>query len=136
MQLDLRDQVTTGASWPFLAFIGLILLVVAVIMAASFLLGQRHRAPLTGEPYESGIAPSDFPAVGFPLEFYRIAVFFVVFGVEAIFIYAWAVSVREAGWSGYVAMLFFVGVLLAALLYLWRLGSLDWRATSRRSRLG
>ena len=136
MQLDLGDQAIVGASWPFLAFIGLILVMVAVITAASFILGQRHQAPMTGEPYESGIAAAALPPGGLPLEFYRIAVFFVVFDVEAVFIYAWAVSLREAGWSGYVVMLFFVGVLLAALIYLWRLGSLDWRATSRRSRQG
>jgi NADH-quinone oxidoreductase subunit A len=136
LQLEFGGQATIGASWPFLAFIGLILVTVAVIMTTSFVLGQRHRASMTGEPYESGVVATDFPAAGFPLEFYRIAVFFVVFDVEAVFIYAWAVSLREAGWSGYVVMLFFVGVLLAALVYLWRLGSLDWRATSRRSRQG
>ena len=124
----------TGASWPFVVFIGLLVGLVAVIIGASFVLGQRHRAPKTTQQYESGIKPTPFPSEGFPLEFYRVAVFFVVFDVEAVFIFAWAVSVRESGWRGFVEMLVFLVLLLAALVYLWRLGSLDWRATSRKDR--
>ena len=85
-------------------------------------------------PYESGVAGQPFPPGGFPIEFYRMAVFFVVFDVEAVFIFAWAVSVREAGWAGFAEMMIFIGVLVAALVYLWRLGALDWRAGSRKGR--
>jgi NADH-quinone oxidoreductase subunit A len=59
------------------------------------------------------------------------AVFFVIFDVETVFVFAWAVSLRESGWTGYFEMLTFLGVLVAALVYLWRLRSLDW-GTSKR----
>jgi len=51
---------------------------------------------------------------------------FVVFDVESIFIFAWAIAWRELGWAGYIEVLVFIGILLAALVYLWRLGALDW----------
>ncbi|MCL5735985.1 MAG: NADH-quinone oxidoreductase subunit A [Actinobacteria bacterium] len=122
-------------AWPLLVFVGLILALVALIMSLSYLLGQRqsHRADLG--PYESGVAAAELPA-GISVEFYRLAVFFVIFDVEAVFLFIWAVVVREVGWSGYAEMLVFVGVLFAALVYLWRLGSLDWRQTPRKRRQG
>ena len=62
----------------------------------------------------------------FDIKFYLVAVFFLIFDMEAAFLYAWAVAVRETGWAGYVGVLVFTGVLAAALAYLWRLGALDW----------
>jgi NADH-quinone oxidoreductase subunit A len=61
-----------------------------------------------------------------------MAMFFVIFDLEAVFIFAWAVSVRETGWAGYAEMLVFTGILLAALIYLWRLGALEWGSFIRR----
>ncbi len=66
--------------------------------------------------------------------FYLVAMFFVVFDLEAAFILAWAVALRPAGWAGYIDMLVFVGVLFAALVYLWRLGALDWATAGRFAR--
>ena len=60
--------------------------------------------------------------------------FFVVFDLEAVFIFAWAIAGRELGWAGYWEMLIFVGVLVAALAYLWRLGALDWSPKRSRPR--
>ena len=122
--------------WPFFLFVGLILLVVAVIMGLSYVLGPRRPDRYEARPYESGVKATDLPQGGTSVEFFRLAVFFVIFDVEAVFLFAWAVAVREVGWSGYVEMLVFVGALLAALIYLWRLGSLDWRSTARRHRQG
>ena len=62
----------------------------------------------------------------FPVKFYLVAMFFVIFDLETVFIFAWAVAFRDVGWVGYIDMLVFVGVLVAALVYLWRLGALDW----------
>jgi NADH-quinone oxidoreductase subunit A len=64
--------------------------------------------------------------------YYPVAIFFVIFDLEAIFIFAWAVAFREAGWLGYLEMLFFIGVLAASLVYLWRIGALDWRTKRQR----
>ena len=60
--------------------------------------------------------------------------FFVIFDVEAVFLFAWAVTLRESGWRGFVEMTIFVGQLVAALAYLWQSGSLDWRNPGRRRR--
>jgi NADH-quinone oxidoreductase subunit A len=120
--------------WPFLLFIGLILVVVVALMGLSYVLGQRHSGRWRDEPYESGMAPSEMPQGGISIKFYRMAVFFVIFDVEAVFLFAWAVTLRESGWRGFVEMAIFVGLLVAALAYLWRSGSLDWRRATRGKR--
>jgi NADH-quinone oxidoreductase subunit A len=113
--------------WPLIAYAGLTLLVTGV-MLASYVLGQRHEDPSTGTPYESGIAPEGSARVRFPARFYLMAMFFVVFDLEAAFLFAWAVAAREAGWAGYWEVVIFIGVLLVALVYLWRIGALEWTA--------
>jgi len=121
-------------SWPFLLFVALILLVVGGLMGLSYVLGGRHSARWKDEPYESGIEPSRLPSGGISVEFFRVAVFFVIFDVEAVFLFAWAVTLRESGWRGFVEMTVFIGLLVAALVYLWGSGSLDWRARKERWR--
>jgi NADH-quinone oxidoreductase subunit A len=116
----------SGALWPFALYAILVLAVQAAILGASHVLGQRHRERATGEPYESGIAPTGSARLRFDVKFYLVAMFFLIFDLEAVFIYAWAVSLRETGWPGYVEMLIFIAVLGAALAYLWRKGALDW----------
>jgi NADH-quinone oxidoreductase subunit A len=66
-------------------------------------------------------------------KFYLVAMFFVIFDLEAVFLFAWAVSVRETGWAGYAEAAVFIAVLLATLVYLSRVGALDWRQGSRRT---
>ncbi len=65
------------------------------------MLGERHREKQTDEPYESGIVSTGTARVRFDIKFYLIAMFFVIFDLEAVFIFAWAVSIRETGWTGY-----------------------------------
>jgi NADH-quinone oxidoreductase subunit A len=124
--------ITQGSLWPLLAYVVLVVGVVTLLVALSWFLGERHREEMTGEPFESGIAPSEFPSGGLSIEFYRVAVFFVVFDVETVFVFAWAVALKDAGWAGYFEMLIFVGVLVAALVYLWRAHALDWGTSRRR----
>ena len=112
--------------WPLAVYFAAIVVIIAGLIGLSFVLGQRHRERATGEPYESGIVSTGSAQVRFDIKFYLVAVVFLVFDLEAAFLYAWAVAVREAGWAGYVGVLVFVGVLAAALIYLWRLGLLDW----------
>lgn len=95
------------------------------MLGASFLLGERHKERATGEPYESGMVITGSARLRFDARFYLIAVFFVIFDLEAVFIFGWAVALRELGWPGYVEAVIFIGVLLAGLVYLWRLGALD-----------
>jgi NADH-quinone oxidoreductase subunit A len=114
------------ALWPLAVYFAAVIVIVTVMLVLSYVLGQRHRERATEEPYESGIVSTGTARVRFDVKFYLIAMFFVIFDLEAVFIYAWAVSLRETGWPGYAEMLVFIGVLAAALIYLWRLGALDW----------
>jgi len=120
--------------WPVWVYFAAVLAVVAVMLAGSYFLGERHRQPATGEPYESGIVPVGSARLRFDIKYYLVAMFFVIFDLEAVFVFAWAVAIRELGWAGYVEILVFVGILAAALVYLWRLGALEWGTARRRNR--
>ncbi len=122
-----------GALWPLIVYLAAVIAIIVMMLAVSFFLGQKHRERMTGQPYESGIMPTGSARIRFDIKFYLIAMFFVIFDLEAVFIYAWAVSIRETGWPGYLEVLIFIGVLMAGLVYLWRMGALDWGA-GRRSR--
>lgn len=112
-----------------------VLMVVGGTLGLSYLLGERHRSPGTFEPYESGIAPTGSSRFPIPIQFYLVAMLFVVFDLEAAFIFAWALVVREAGWLAFWEMTIFIGVLLIALIYVWRVGALDWREDARPRRI-
>ena len=114
--------------WPLGVYFFSVLAIVTVMIALSYVLGERHREKQTAEPYESGIVSTGTARVRFDVKFYLIAMFFVIFDLEAVFIFAWAVSLRETGWPGFTEMMIFIGVLAAALVYLWRLGALEWGA--------
>lgn len=124
------------ALWPLLVYGIAVVALILLMLVLSYFLGQRHRERTTGEPYESGIAATGSARLRFDIKFYLVAMFFVIFDLEAVFIYAWAVSLRETGWAGYFEMLFFIGILLAALAYLWRVGALGWGTARRRLRGG
>jgi NADH-quinone oxidoreductase subunit A len=118
--------------WPLAVYIALVGMLVVAMLSLSFVLGQRHTDRATGSPYESGILSEGSARVRFSAKFYLVAMFFVIFDLEAVFLFAWAVAVRETGWTGYAEVLLFITVLLATLAYLWRVGALDWRQGSRR----
>ncbi|HET7062278.1 MAG TPA: NADH-quinone oxidoreductase subunit A [Nitrosospira sp.] len=112
--------------WPLVAYFFLVVMLLATIVGLSYVIGERHKSPETNEPFESGIVPAGLARLRLSAKFYLIAVFFVIFDVEAAFLFAWAIAFRELGWAGYVEALIFIAVLGAALAYLWRLGALDW----------
>jgi NADH-quinone oxidoreductase subunit A len=118
--------------WPLAVYLVIVAVLVAAMLGLSFVLGQRHHNRATGSPYESGILSQGSARVRLSARFYLIAMFFVIFDLEAVFIFAWAVAVRETGWPGYLEALIFIGMLMATLLYLWRVGGLDWRQGGRR----
>ncbi len=111
--------------WPLALYFAVVVALVASMLVVSALLGQRHHEPNTGRPYESGIVPTGSGRLRFGASFYLVAVFFVVFDLEAAFVFAWAVALRDIGWAGYIEGVVFIGVLAAALVYLWRSGGLD-----------
>jgi NADH-quinone oxidoreductase subunit A len=126
--------------WPLAVYAIAVLGLVVFMISFSYILGQRHRERATGEPYESGVTPAGTARIRFNVKFYLIAMFFVIFDVETVFIFAWAAALRETGWAGYIEISVFVGVLVAALVYLWRLGALEWgtgrQKSSRRDERG
>ena len=111
--------------WPLLIYTACVGSVVVGMLGISFVLGQRHREHATDEPYECGIVSTASARVRFSSDFFLLAIFFVVFDLESVFIYAWATAARELGWFGYGQICVFIGVLLAALGYLWRERALD-----------
>jgi NADH-quinone oxidoreductase subunit A len=117
--------------WPFLTYFIAVVLLAAGMIVVSYVLGQRHREEATDQAYESGVPVTGSARLRFSVDYYLVAMFFVVFDVESIFIFAWAIAWRELGWAGYVEVLIFIGIMLAALVYLWRLGALDWGTTRR-----
>jgi NADH-quinone oxidoreductase subunit A len=112
--------------WPLAVYFAAVLLIIVVMLGVSWVLGQRHREPATGSQYESGIVSQGSAHARLSVKFFLVAAFFVVFDLEAIFLFLWAVAGRDLGWPGYIEALIFSGILLAALVYLLRTGALDW----------
>jgi NADH-quinone oxidoreductase subunit A len=121
-------------AWPLVVYFAFVLVLVAAVLFVSYLLGPHHSEPATGQPYEGGIVSEGSARARFSARYYMVAMFFVVFDLEAVFLFAWAAAARELGWPGYCEVVVFVGVLMAALLYLGRIGALDWSREPQRSR--
>ncbi|HVB97798.1 MAG TPA: NADH-quinone oxidoreductase subunit A [Candidatus Dormibacteraeota bacterium] len=118
--------------WAFALYGVLVLIIAGSMIGLSAILGERHSERFTNQPYEGGIQSEGTARVRFSIKFYMMAMFFVVFDLESVFLYTWAVSARGLGWLGYWEALIFMGVLMATLVYLWRLGALDWGPDTRR----
>lgn len=117
---------TAGASfWPFLLYGALILFLMILIISLSYFLGQRHNDRATGRPYESGILETGSARLHFSAQFYLVAMMFVIFDIEVVFIVLWALAFEELGWQGYFSIVVFIGLLVAVLIYEWSLGALD-----------
>lgn len=126
--------------WSLALYFVAVLIVVTGMVVLPLLLGERHwRKPHrqvergTNDPYEAGILPTGTARLRLPVQYYLAAMLFVVFDVEAAFIYAWAIAVPETGWLGFAEMAVFIGILLAALAYLWRVGALEWGVQYQRA---
>jgi NADH-quinone oxidoreductase subunit A len=111
--------------WPFLVYAGLAFAIVGIMIGLSWVLGERHTGKTTGEPYESGIPVTGNARLRFSSHFYLIAMFFVIFDLDAAFVIAWAVSFRELGLPGYLGIVVFIVILLAVLVYELGIGALN-----------
>lgn len=121
--------------WAFAVYLVIVFAVCAFMLGLSYLLGGRAKGRAKADPFESGIVSVGSARLRLSAKFYLVAMFFVIFDVEALFLYAWAISVREAGWAGFIEAFIFINVLLVGLIYLWRVGGLDWAPASRRRRI-
>ncbi len=124
---------TVQPLWPLLVYLVAVIVVVGGMVGISAVLGEKHADPQTGEMYEFEIMPSGGARSRYSIKFYLVAVSFVIFDLEAAFIFAWALAARELGWPGYAEMFAFVVVLLCALAYLWKMGGLDWGPKPKRA---
>lgn len=121
------------ALWPLGLYFVFVLAVVGGMIGISYVLGQRHMEHSTGVPFESGIRPTGSARRRISINYYLMAMFFVIFDMESVFLFAWAVAARKLGWMGFAEAAVFVIVLLAALAYLWGQGALDWGTAPRQS---
>jgi NADH-quinone oxidoreductase subunit A len=117
--------------WPLAVYFGMVILLVVTMLLMSWLLGQRRREAATNDPFESGIVPVGNSQVRISVEFYLVAIFFVIFDLETVFIFAWAIAFFELGWQGYFSMLVFIAILALSLIYEWRSGALEWGNKTR-----
>jgi NADH-quinone oxidoreductase subunit A len=121
--------------WPLVVYFASVIFLAGAMIGLSALLGEKHMDRDTAETYESGIPVTGTARLRLNAQFYLVAMFFVIFDLETAIIVAWAVGVIELGWTGYIEILIFIGVLLVALVYLWRLGALDWGTSKSRRTL-
>lgn len=113
-------------TWALTIYVAAVLFVVGLMIGLSWVLGSRNHGRAKNDPFESGVVGVGGGHLRFSAKFYLVAMFFVIFDLEAVFLYAWAVSIRESGWAGYIEACIFIAVLLIGLVYIWRLGGLDW----------
>lgn len=105
----------------------MVLALTGVLLILCGWLGERKTTAEKGTPYECGIIPTGDARFRYPVPFYRMALFFLIFDLEAVFIFAWAVAFEELGWTGWLQITFFILVLLLSLVYVWKKGGLDWK---------
>ncbi len=99
---------------------------IALLLFICSWLGEKRPGVEKKRPYESGIIPTGSARLRYPVPFYLVAIFFLIFDVEGAFIFSWAVAAKDLGWLGWMQMTFFILVLLAGLAYIWKKGGLEW----------
>src|SRR5713226_8991357 len=118
-------------SYPETYFPVLVQIIIAVVIASAlvaitFLLGKRVKDRVKDSPYECGIAPTGSARERFSVKFYLVGIVFILFDIETVFLYPWAVVFRELKMFAFVEMLLFIVLILAGFLYIWKKGALDW----------
>ncbi len=97
------------------------------MLVATTLIGPKKKFADKMEPFECGSSPIVSPKLRFSVKFYLVALFFVIFDLETVFVYPWAVLFRDLGLFGFVEMMVFIGILAVGLVYVWRRGALEWQ---------
>ena len=104
---------------------------VGVMLFLSSWLGEKKTGDEKLRPFESGIIPTGSARFPYPVSFYLVAALFLIFDVEAAFIFSWAIAFDRLGWSGWIEISFFIVVLLTGLFYVWKKGGLEWGPKSQ-----
>jgi NADH-quinone oxidoreductase subunit A len=122
---------STQIYFPVLVQVGIAMAVAAGLIGASTALGKRARSPLKDTPYESGMAPTGSARERFSVKFYMVGMIFILFDIEAVFLYPWAVVYRELKLFGFFEMLIFVALVLVGYFYVYKKGVLNWSADGK-----
>ena len=126
------NEIDSIPLWPLLLYATVVVVLLAAILSLSYILGQHHRDRATNKPYEGGIEQTGSARIRFSAQFYLVAMLFVVFDVEAVFIMLWALGFYELGWPGYIGAAVFIGQLVVVLIYEWGIGALDIGADAKK----
>ncbi|MBI2524542.1 MAG: NADH-quinone oxidoreductase subunit A [Candidatus Rokubacteria bacterium] len=100
--------------------------VAGALMGIPLLIAPRRTSPVKQEPFECGKDPVALPEGRFAIKFSTIAIFFIIFDIELLFVWPWATIYRTLGWFGFAEMMVFLGVLMLGFLYIWRKRGLEW----------
>ena len=111
---------------PVLIMLFLAAATAAGMIVATSLIGPKKKFADKMEPFECGESPIVSSKQRFSVKFYLVALFFVIFDIEAVFVYPWAVLFKDLGWFGFVEMMIFIFILTIGLIYVWRRGALEW----------
>jgi NADH-quinone oxidoreductase subunit A len=112
--------------FPLLLMFGICAVTVAAMILLSTLLGPRKPSKVKDLPFECGQQPFQLPTDRFYIRFYLVAMLFILFDLEVVFLFPWAVVFKTLGLAGFVSVLIFLGVLGAGYLYAWKKGALEW----------
>ena len=118
--------------FPLGVYSALVLGLIIVLLFLGAWVGDKKRTPEKARPFESGVIPTGSARVRYPIPFYLIATFFLIFDVEAIFIFSWAVAFDRLGWPGWFQISFFILVLIVSLFYVWKKGGLEWGPNAKK----
>lgn len=111
---------------PLLIHILLAGIIAGAILSLSVLVGMRRPSRAKSQTYECGMRPEGDAREPFSVKFYLVAMIFILFDVEAIFLYPWAYIFRELRWFGFAEMMLYIAIILVGYVYLWKRGAFDW----------
>jgi NADH-quinone oxidoreductase subunit A len=123
--LDLLLEYLTNY-FPILLFIGLAMVFGLVTLALSYLVQPKYPEPEKLSVYECGSEPFSDSRMPFPVRYYVIAMLFVIFDIEVVFLYPWSITFKQLGFIGFLEMMIFIGMFVVAYVYAWRKGALEW----------
>jgi NADH-quinone oxidoreductase subunit A len=111
----------------------MIVALIALLLFVASWLGQKTSNSEKLRPYESGVIPTGSARLWYPVPFYLVAIFFLIFDVEGAYIFSWAIAWENLGWKGWHQIGFFIGELILGLVYIWKKGGLEWGPTGKLS---
>ena len=111
----------------------LILALITLLLMVASRIGEKKPSAEKLRPYESGIIPTGSARLRYPVPFYLVAIFFLLFDVEGAYIFSWAIAWEQLGWAGWLQISFFITVLILGLVYVWVKGGLEWGPTGKKN---